>query len=52
MNAFATNDWVSQLVAVSTHELLKTHVPCIKNIAIPSRVLVDVYITWVHISFF
>lgn len=52
MNAFATNDRVRQLVAVSTHELLKLHVPCIKSFAILSRVLVDVYITCVHVTIF
>lgn len=53
MNGFATNDQVRQLVAVSTHELLKLHVPRIKSTAILSRVLADVYfITHVHASMF
>lgn len=41
MNAFITNDQVRQLVSVSTHELLKVHVPSIESIIILSREILD-----------
>lgn len=47
MNASATNDCASHLVAVSTHEVLKLHVLGIKNIAMLPTLLVDVYTVFV-----